>query len=43
MTEHMIARIAEWESGSPPKHHFAGAGKMIDRSTRHVANRPVSK
>ncbi len=29
--------------GNPTEHHFADAGKVIDRSTRKVANRPVSK
>ena len=31
------------ESGNPPENHFAGAGKMVHRSTGNVANSPVSK
>ena len=30
------------ESGNPPEHHFAGAGKPIHRSTGDIANRAVS-
>ena len=37
------AITSSMESGNPPEHHFAGAGKPIHRSTGNVANRAISR